>query len=125
MIDIADLHKHIKARGRTTRRDPGTMNKLEKAYRDYLFMQQRAGKVHSYKFESCKFRLADNTWYTPDFLVIMPDGQVELHETKGFWEDDARVKIKVFAEAYPEYVVRAITLNKKTKQWVVETFLEE
>ena len=34
------------------------------------------------------------TYYNPDYLVIYP-GHFEIHEVKGFWRDDARVKIKV------------------------------
>ena len=45
--------------------------------------------------------LADNTFYTGDFAVQAADEVVEIHEVKGFWQDDARVKIKVAASLYP------------------------
>ena len=50
---------------------------------------------------SVKLRLADKTFYTPDFAVMAGDGFMEMHEVKGFWTDDARVKIKVAADQYP------------------------
>lgn len=32
---------------------------------------------------------------------MLATGELEMHEVKGFWEDDARVKIKVAASFYP------------------------
>jgi hypothetical protein len=67
-----------------------------------------------------KLRLANLTTYSPDFMVIDPDGSVVFHEVKGFWMDDARVKIKVAAEAFPWFHFVAAT--KKKGQWEVEKF---
>src|SRR5258705_9214761 len=73
----------------------GTMNKTERSYAGRLDQLKYAGKILWYGFEAIKLRLADNTFYTPDFAVMAADGVIELHEVKGFWTDDARVKIKV------------------------------
>ncbi|MCK1718883.1 DUF1064 domain-containing protein [Bradyrhizobium sp. 141] len=77
------------------------MNKTEAKYDSHLWDLRRTGDVLWHKFEGVKLRLADNTFYTPDFAVMLADGTMEMHETKGFWEDDARVKIKVAASLYP------------------------
>lgn len=79
----------------------GTLNKTEKAYQDYLWTLLRAGQIVWFKFEAIKLRLADNTFYTPDFAVLPASGFFECHEVKGHWQDDARVKIKVAASIYP------------------------
>src|SRR5258708_7830819 len=79
----------------------GTMNKTEAAYDAHLQEQRHAGAVLWHKFEAVKLRLADNTFYTCDFAVLSSDGVLEMHEVKGFWQDDARVKIKVAAALYP------------------------
>ena len=79
----------------------GTMNKTEAEYAQQLELRKHAGDVAWYRFEGLKLRLADNTFYTPDFAVMRSNGLMECHEVKGFWTDDARVKIKVAAEAYP------------------------
>lgn len=79
----------------------GKMNKTEIAYASVLEGLKRAGNILWYRFEGLKLRLADNTFYTPDFAVMRDDGVMECHEVKGFWMDDARVKIKVAAEMYP------------------------
>lgn len=79
----------------------GTMNATERAYGDVLELRKRAGEIAWYRFEGVKLRLADNTFYTPDYAVMLIGGEIEIHEVKGHWTDDARVKIKVAAEMYP------------------------
>ena len=69
----------------------GAMNKTEQAYERHLKARREAGEVLWFRFEGIKLRLADNTFYTPDFAVMAADGQLECHEVKGFWTDDARV----------------------------------
>lgn len=101
----------------------GQMNKTESAYCQLLELRKRAGEVVWYRFEGVKLRLADNTFYTPDFAVMLSTGEMEMHEVKGFWTDDARVKIKVAAEQYP---FRFIAVKPKAKKagggWEVEEF---
>jgi len=92
--------KFVRARARN-RPDPNGMNKTERAYRDHLALRELAGEIQGFRFEGLKLRLADSTFYSPDFLVILADGLVELHEVKGHWEDDARVKFKVAQEQFP------------------------
>jgi hypothetical protein len=79
----------------------GEMNKTEAEYAAVLDARATAGEVLWHKFEGLKLRLADNTFYTPDFAVMASDGVIECHEVKGHWQDDARVKIKVAASLYP------------------------
>jgi hypothetical protein len=97
----------------------GKMNKTETAYAQHLELQKHAGEVLWWRFEGIKLRLADNTFYTSDFAVLPRDGVLELHECKGFWQDDARVKIKVAAALYP---FRFIAVKKKGKGWEREDF---
>ena len=71
-----------------------------------------------WRFEAIKIRLADNTFYTPDFLVVVNDLRLELHEVKGaIVMDDAKVKLKVAAETFPASLVLA---QKVKKAWHVE-----
>lgn len=91
----------------------GEMNKLEAAYAQHLDMLKRAGEVLWYSYESVGLRLANKTHYYPDFMVMMADGELEIHETKGFMRDDANVKIKVAAEMYP-FTFKVIRQRKKT-----------
>lgn len=101
----------------------GAMNKTEAAYARDLRDAVTLGDVAWYKFEGLKLRLADNTFYTPDFAVMLSNGQMELHEVKGFWQDDARVKIKVAAELYPFRFIAVRQLSKKAGGgWEREVF---
>jgi hypothetical protein len=81
----------------------GEMNKLETKYSQHLELRRQAGEILHWKFEPLKLRLAQRTYYNVDFSVVLAGGAIEMHETKGFWRDDARVKIKVAAEHFPEY----------------------
>ena len=91
------------------------MNQLESRYADLLAiaMQTNPAGVASFRFEALKLRLADKTFYAPDFVVLRPDGLIELHEVKGHWEDDARVKVKVAAEMYPEFLFVGVTWSRR------------
>lgn len=101
----------------------GQMNKTEIAYATVLEGLKRAGQVQWYRFEGLKLRLADKTFYTPDFAVMRDDGVLECHECKGFWMDDARVKIKVAAEMYPFRFLAAKQRSKKSGGgWEYEVF---
>ena len=102
----------------------GERNKTEQAYEDLLKAMQIAGEILWYKFEGVKLRLADNTFYTPDFFVMMASGQLEAHEVKGgYWMDDARAKIKIAADMYPFRFIAAKPKAKKNGGgWEIEVF---
>lgn len=99
------------------------MNKLESAYNDYLRNLQFLGEIAWFKFEGLKLRLADNCFYTPDFAVMLSNGQIECHETKGHWQDDAKAKIKIASSLYP---FRFIAVKAEAKirggGWKIEEF---
>lgn len=97
-----------KFKSKRTRHTPGSMNATEAAYELVLRQQLHAGGIAWYAFETLKLRMADKTFWTPDFAVLMPDGSLELHEVKGHWEDDARVKVKVVAELFPFFDVKLV-----------------
>jgi hypothetical protein len=97
----------------------GTMNKLEEAYAGELELRKRIGQVSWYAFEAVKLRLADATFYSPDFAVMLSNGELEMHEVKGFWQDDARAKIKIAASLFP---LRFVAIKRVRKAWEVEEF---
>jgi hypothetical protein len=101
----------------------GAMNKTEAAYGAHLELLKAAGEVLWYKFEGLKFRLADNTFYTPDFAVMTKDMALEAHEVKGFWQDDARAKIKIAADMYPiKFIAFKVEAKKRGGGWIREDF---
>lgn len=107
--------KFPRARGRCTRRKPGEMNKTEAAYRrEVLEPAILAGTIAVVDYERITFKLADDTRYTPDFFVLLPDGLIEFHEVKGFFEDHAKVKFKVVADQHPWF--KFVLVRKRAKK---------
>lgn len=101
----------------------GAMNKTEAAYDAHLAQLQMAREIQWRRFEGLKLRLADSTFYTPDFAVMAKDGVIECHEVKGFWTDDARVKIKVAAGMYPfRFIAIKARARKDGGGWQAEKF---
>ncbi len=111
------------ARGKMKHRAYGVMNKLEELYAAKLEQLRHEGYILWFAYESVKLKLADNTYYTPDFAVMKSDGELEMHEVKGFWQDAARIKIKVAADRFP---IRFRAFKQKTKSqgggWDEELF---
>lgn len=100
----------------------GAMNKLETKYAQHLELRRQAGEIQWWVFEGIKLRLAPATFYNPDFLVQLPGGELELHEVKGHWEDDARVKVKVAAVLFPGvFAIFGVRWDKELG-WQFETF---
>jgi hypothetical protein len=99
----------------------GAMNKTEAEYDRLLARRQAAGEILWYRFEGVKLRLADKTFYTTDFFVMNAACELEVHEVKGFWTDDARVKTKVAADQYP-FRFLGITKGKRGAGWQQEEF---
>jgi hypothetical protein len=103
-----------KAKGRK-RAAEERMNKGEARYAQILTARQAAGLVSAWWYEGMSWRLADETHYRPDFVVLLPDGTMELHEVKPASREDggddfgatpeAWVKLKVVAEHAPFPVV--------------------
>ena len=101
----------------------GEMNKTEAAYAAHLALLLHAGTIKWFQFDKVKLRLADGCFYTCDFAVMTDADVIEMHEVKGFWTDDARVKTKVASSLYP---FRFLAVKPRTKRdgggWSVEEF---
>ena len=105
----------------------GQMNRTEKAYAAWLEAEKHAGRITAYWFEALKLKIAEGAcFYTPDFLVLRPDGTLELHEVKGapaIFADDAKVKVKACATQYP-FPVFVVFPKKKSSGggWDVQCY---
>jgi hypothetical protein len=105
------------------RHKPGEMNGTERKMAEHLEGMKHRGEIIDYRFESMTLKLAKDTRYTPDFMVMMPDGEIQFWEVKGFWHDDARVKIKVAAALFPFLFVGCrLTPKKRGGGWEFEVF---
>lgn len=118
-----------------TRHEVGKMNKLEAKYAAHLELRKTTREIKDWRFEPMKLRLAPRTYFDIDFLVALHYDDVqmaptkvdrisvlELHEVKGHWEDDARVKMKVAATMFPWWTFRGVKWDKDAKDWKFEEF---
>jgi hypothetical protein len=92
--------------------DEAKLNKTEKAYLAIL----RSRRYEFVGVQCITLKLGDDCRYTPDFIVLNA-GIITADEVKGFWRDDAKVKIKVAARMYPWIAFRVIQKNKA--EWTV------
>ena len=85
-------------------------NKGERDYALHLDALKQSGEIRDWAYGAVKFRVGLKiSWYEPDFLVINPDWTITMHEYKGHWREDARVKIKAAAHLYPAFKWVAVT----------------
>lgn len=114
----AEVERNVHGRSYRNAPKAGRMNKTEAAYAEHLEQMKRAGYVREYKYGSLSLRLADRTWYRPDFFVVANDPaspsvcRFEIREVKGHWEDDARAKFKIAAEQYPVFLFVAVRRDR-------------
>jgi predicted nuclease of restriction endonuclease-like RecB superfamily len=103
----------------------GKMNQTEAEFAAFLERGKQAGEILWYTFEGIRLRLADNTFYVPDFQALHKDLSLVIYEVKGFWTEKARVKIKVAADKFPFIFIAAMKVPKKNGGgWKFEEFGE-
>ncbi len=92
---------------------------LERDYHGHLKACLLGGEILGFAFEAVRLKLADGCTYTPDFLIITIDGLPMLHEVKGYWREDAKIKYKVAADMYADrFEFRVVTREGGT--WRLE-----
>lgn len=99
----------IAARGRIE--PPKFKSDLERDYDLVLAARMRAQSIAWYGYECWKFELAPGVWFTPDFVVLSIEpiaGVVEIHETKGWMREAARVRLLTARRLYPMFRWRVV-----------------
>lgn len=91
-------------------------SRWESNYAKYLEFLKSCGEVASWEHEP------DTFWfekikrgcrsYLPDFKVVLPSGEIEYHECKGWMDSKSKTKIKRMAKYHP-----AITLIIRGEEW--------
>ena len=138
-VDVAEFRREnplpqAKATRAAMRAGP-PRNATEARYEAYLDLLKQAGAIADYRFEPFKLRLGPDwlTTYCPDFLVVYPDGLLELVDVKGassskgstagaWWEEDARLRIKMAAGLFPFRFVGVHEGQAGEPAWVREIF---
>ena len=87
-------------------------SKGEANYARGLEFQRKQGLITSWLHEPETFwfeKIKRGTRsYLPDFKVTYPDGHIEYHEVKGWYDDRSKTKVKRMAKYYPEVKLRMI-----------------
>ena len=97
---------------------PDERNRTEAAYETHLEYRRLAGEILWHRFHCINLRIAPSTFYRPDFMVMAADGVVEIHEVKGFTEEDSWIKIKTAADIFP---FRFLVAKKIKGGWKIDT----
>ncbi len=84
------------------------MNKWEAKFAQTLEYRKHAGELVWWAFEPIRIRLANGTFYRPDFVTVDKAGRTEVFEVKGYFREAARIRLKVAVEKLPYrfYLVR-------------------
>lgn len=72
----------------------------EQEYAHLLNIRLAAKEIIGWQYEAIRLKIADKTTYTPDFLILYPDGSQEFVEVKGYLRQSANVKFKACAEKF-------------------------
>lgn len=92
---------------------PRYRSQLEAHYAQYLTWREQAGEVTRWYYEPFSLNIAEGCRFTPDFLVILPDGTQRIDETKGYMREAARVRLRVAARLYPHWNFYLVTRTKE------------
>jgi hypothetical protein len=93
--------------------DEAKLNKTERAFLAHL-----RNCYHEWiGIQAMTLKLADDCRYTPDFEHF-GGHQLIFYEVKGFWRDDARVKIKVAARMF--VWARFVAVQRIKGEWKFE-----
>jgi hypothetical protein len=94
-------------------------SQLESDYADHLDLLVRCEEIRRYACKPFSLILpGKNNRYTPDFLVELNDGRIEIHETKGEWIKNRRegiVKLKTAAGLNPWATFYLV--ERRGRQW--------
>ena len=110
------------SKGRTAKR--GMMNKTETRYAADLEIMKANGTIINYWFEPFSLRLShaasgQPARYTPDFLLLYPDGRTVVVDVKGGMVDNAAiVRAKCAAELFSLWEFWIV--QWKDKKWTTQ-----
>jgi hypothetical protein len=94
-------------------------SQLEADYATYLELKRRAGQISYWAYEPMTLNLGGGVKWKPDWLVMLPNGELEIRETKGYWRRGERERIKIASAKFP---FRFIGVTCVEGDWIEEPF---
>jgi hypothetical protein len=91
---------------------------LNRTERMWLRVLHAKGCYAQVRTQAVTLKIGFDTRYTPDFQTTDHAGEITFWEVKGFFRDDAKVKIKVAARLFNEF--KFVLVFKKGKGWITE-----
>lgn len=102
---VSEYTKYLRGTYNINGKDVYFRSKWEANYALYLDFLIKQKHIVSWEYEPFIFyfeRIKRGTRsYTPDFKVILPDGNSEWHEVKGYMNDASKTKLKRMSLYYP------------------------
>ena len=121
-IETIEVNPMTKIPPRPTR-IPAYRSDTERQYTEYLELLRRTGEIVNWFYEDSKWKLADGTYYIPDFMVVYKDKIVFVEikgYTKGRFGEKGVLKFKWCAERYKMFYWRLVQKNKGNWETVLE-----
>lgn len=87
-------------------------SKTEARFSHLLDNLKEEGRFKGWRYNDTKYRLADRTWYKPDFHLDIDDFRMVIIEVKGgFIAPQAKDRIKILADTspHPFYLAQWVT----------------
>lgn len=93
----------------------------EHEYHAYLDALKRAGEIRGYRWKDFRVRLVRqdgerDRYYSPEALVWLPDGTMEVHEVKGRKREAGMMRFDLAREQWPCFRWRMMA--KRDGRWV-------
>ncbi|KOR22976.1 hypothetical protein ABW54_03900 [Burkholderia cenocepacia] len=71
------------------------------AYGELLATMRQIGRVLWFRANPIKLRLADETYYCPNFAVMVASGHLEMHHVVNAAKNEPLTTVKIAAEQFP------------------------
>lgn len=71
------------------------------AYGEFLAVRRCAGDVLWFRAQPIELRLADETYYGPNFAVMVASGHLEMHHVVDAAKNESLTTVKIAAEQFP------------------------
>lgn len=114
-------HSYAKGGRRTDLDGLYVRSSWEANYARYLNLRVSRGEISGWSYESDTFEFHKYKrgvrFYTPDFKVVLINGEIEYHEVKGYMDGRSATKLKRMVKHYPEVKVVLIC---KEEYWAIE-----
>lgn len=98
------------------RHTPGVMNATETRYAAGLQQLKETGEIIDWQFEAVTLKLAKDCRYTPDFLILHNNGEIEFVDAKGGGPMDEKSRVKVKCAADKFFCFRFVIAKAKPKK---------